>query len=331
MQQTGGALWTFIPREQITAESYKGTIIPPFVHFFQLAQAGKLGGALVQNGCYVPINERPLCGIDLGGYVFSELFSLGSGRANWHHVATLLSSRKVAWLRAECPSDDESLTTLGAVLAQAKWRVVWVQGRMSPFIVFPEKTEDFYSYLKAVNPKEYRNVRSSWRKLQEAGPYNVRFVEGIIPQNLLNELSAIEQQSNKQGEGIFSPKNKNATMTLLQNNDVCIGLLYLHSQLIAWDLDIVHNNTVYSYNRAYNQAFSKFAPGKLLHYANLAHSWEKGISQAELLGDADALKMRIATGGRQRMRLIAFCPGILGGLAFICYSALAKMKPLVAR
>lgn len=292
-------------------------------------------GLLRYNGCVVPFSRLFLGGLGLGGYVYSEMPSIVysdalpenkgymNGSGDIQKGLALLAPR---YILAEAPMKDGGYRRLVANLLENKWKVVERLARESPFVVFDKsRHKDIYSLLRAVNKKEYRNLRASRRKMQDAHVTRIEFWEKPLNAEIAAAMADVETKSNKAGIGIFSPDKFQQTLILLDNVPVRVALLYLDDSLAAWDLDIEHNSCIYSYNRAYDMAFASLAPGKVLHYENLDKAYER-VDRAELLGDADSLKMRLATGVIKRARCAAFPPNLIGRVGWLAYLLHEKVK-----
>lgn len=325
MPKVESADWRYVLRSAREPVMSNGDLkthlrLAPFLSLDALLCAGCADGFFEHGTVRMPFRRIFPAGMLCGGYLHSEIFTLATGETQWSGLDDALADSGVAWLLAEAPQEDSALHGLCATLRKAGWRVYYMPGRASPYIDFTWKEGDFYAALRRANAKEHRNLRTSWRKLKQAGKVEIRFSETEISPELAALLGEVEKKSTKKGTGIFSPQRLRTTLALLDRESVHLALLYLDGTLAAWDLDFFRGGVVYSYNRSYDRSFSAFGPGKILHYANLAHAYARGARKAELLGDADALKMRMATGTRQRCRIAAFSAGFMGSIAHRLFS-----------
>lgn len=307
---------------------FSSLYVAPYITVQALLNAGCAKGVLQCGRSLIPCKPLPARGIAIGGYLHSELCSIAAGEATPAALQQLLKAASFPYLFAEGLKEEKNYRNLSTALRSCGWITRELPGRQSPYIDFPirEHGADLYAFLHQKNPKEYRNLRAARRKLEASYQVSVQFIEAPLTNGLATRLADIEARSSKREVGIFSRTRKNKTMALLRGIPVRVALLLVDGAPVAWDLDIERDGTVYSYNRSYDRAYAAFGPGKLLHYENLNRACAGGARRAELLGDADALKLRLATGVRQRERLAAFRPGILGTAAHAMFRIRQLLK-----
>lgn len=299
----------------------------PFVTLPGMFRAGLADGAFILGGplpdAAVPFARAPLRGLSLGGYLHSEITAIGSGCLDWRGLHSLLTVNGIIHVRGEAPETDTAFFALGEYLKQQGWRVEFYPGKRSPYLDFPESREPdgFCALLREASAKEYRNLRASRRKMEAAHAVAMEFLRLPADEALAARLGAVDENGWKKDLGIFSGARKAATLALFGDTVLNVGLLYLDGALAAWDIDVREGDTVYSYNRSYDARHASLAPGKILHYETLRHAYDEGVSRVHIMGGADALKMRFATGTVQRVHMRAFSPGIAGNVLRRCLAA----------
>ena len=70
-------------------------------------------------------------------------------------------------------------------------------------------------------------------------------------------------------------------------------------RLAAFDFSILHRNRLYLIKTGYDESLGRLAPGLVLRLGIIERCFELGIDAHELLGDADAWKLKFSTSERQ--------------------------------
>lgn len=313
----------------------------PFASLPWLLQSNRNGpsGILRSDGLIIPYKFLTDSCIGLGGYVFSEMqqaaFSVNNSADLDTQLTDLphwLASQGIHGVFIEADKDSTQTHALRNALQDAQWVVHSTPGSLKPFIVLPSGTEfpDFDTLLRSINKKEYRSLQAAKRKLSQQAFY-IEQVKGTISDKAILQCKEIEDGSWKAGKGIFADSKLDGTTQSLKGCETLTSILHINDTAAAWDIDIIHNNTLYSYNRAFKENFKQYVPGKVLHYANIEAAWKRGITHFELLGTADAFKSRFANQTHSRVRIAAFSRHATGRALTTGFSMYSKAKPYIKK
>lgn len=313
----------------------------PFASLPWLLQSNSNGpsGILRNNGLIIPYKFLSDSCIGLGGYVCSEMqrtaFSINNSfnpETQFADLPLWLTSKGIHGVFIEANEDCSQTHALRIVFRRAQWSLRSTPGSLKPFIVLPPVTDfpDFDALLRSINKKEYRSLQSAKRKLAQQ-TFHIEQVKGTISDNTILQCKEIEDGSWKSGKGIFADNKLNGTIQSLKGCETLTSLLFINDTAVAWDIDIIHNNALYSYNRAFKESFRQYAPGKILHYANIEYGWQQGITHFELLGTADAFKSRFANQAHSRVRIAAFSKHATGRALTTGFSVYSMAKPYIKK
>jgi hypothetical protein len=345
-----GETWSLIPSialkyntalSELVAEAAR---IDPFVSLPWLLQANDGPSGILLNRVgkdfLLPAKFRNGLCLGLGGYVHPELgtpiVALGERPLSEEVVSDLpawLISRNIHAVFVEGGCEQRGMTVLSTALETAGWAVGTYPGRKRPSATLPVRESDttFDEMLRGLNAKEFRSLRAARRKLEAAGQVDIATRVGTMSDADVAFCRDVEQRSWKAGKGIFSRKNYETTRLALQSCRTVTSLLRLDGIPIAWDIDILHGDTLYSYNRAFDGVYRRLAPGKVLHYTNLEVAWKRGVRQVELLGDTDPFKEKIADSYVQRGRIVAFSNRMSGRILRLGHACHVRCKPLAKK
>lgn len=339
--------WNFLPcisikyNEGFTKLLETAAQSDPFVSLPWLLQSNSAGpsGVLRNNELLIPCKFLSDSCIGLGGYVCSEMqhttFSIDDAAITDTQLADLpawLTSKGIHGVFIEADDASAQTRALRDAFKSAQWYLHTTSGSLKPFTVLPPAADfpHFDDLLRSINKKEYRSLRSAKRKLSQH-KFHIEQMKGTISDSTIMKCKEIEDASWKAGKGIFATNKLDGTILALKSCETLVSILYINSQAVAWDIDILHNNILYSYNRAYKENFKEYAPGKILHYANIESAWMQGVTHFELLGKADAFKSRFASDTHSRVRMAVFSKHATGRVLSAGYTLYSKVKPYIKK
>ena len=271
-------------------------------------------GIYIKNKVVLHTKNLTWRSMGIGSYVQSELEDVVSTISSQDLGASLIDfpqwlvTQSTHCIFAEGSRDSFIKTGLLKIFARAKWAVCIQEGTTKSVINLPSYQigSTFFDFVGSRNKKELRSLESSIRKIKKLKNVNISQRIGTITDEEIDVCRKVEKKSWKCCQGIFSDDIFEKTKVALQSNTVLISIITIDNEPAAWDIDIIHNNVLYSYNRAYKEIYRKYAFGKFLHYSNIEFAWQKGVCRVELLGSSDAFKNRIADEHKERVRAVFF-------------------------
>lgn len=260
----------------------------------------------------------------LGGYVSSEQQQMGLVSPEIHMetaVSALMdffARRKIKPAIALDVLFDQDPLALSLVhaLESNGWRKLTQPGKQSPYV---QLDSDFDGYLQGIKRRVRREYLRRKRKMEthvETGQRIISSPEAL--RRWLPDMIQIEQASWKKHTGIFSSAHRDLTVRQLFDlaaRDRLRGfLLFSQGQLVAYDLELFHDNRLWSYTVAYDAAYRSYGPGIHLQVEVIKYGFQQKAASVELLGDMQPYKLNWAHGTRQRSTVYLFPPGILAAV-----------------
>jgi CelD/BcsL family acetyltransferase involved in cellulose biosynthesis len=158
------------------------------------------------------------------------------------------------------------------------------------------------------------HVRRTLRKRMEQARVlglRVRILEN--PQDepgLLGRMIVLEGQKRVDGKlvqpfvGRYPEVFQSLFDTLGPRGWVYVALLELGDRLVAWQLGLRCGKRLWEYSKAYDRAFSRFAPGTMLVPAVLDYGFAHGYEEYDFLRGEEPYKKVWSTGFHQNYRLL---------------------------
>jgi len=157
------------------------------------------------------------------------------------------------------------------------------------------------------------HVRRVLRKRMERAKalgLHVRVIEDPHDhQGLVEKMIALEAQKRSEGKLVqpFVGKYREVFQSLFNSlgprNWVYVALMESGDQPVAWQLGFRCGKKLWDYNKAYDHAFSQFAPGTLLVAALLDYGFSHGYEEYDFLRGEEPYKTVWSTGFHERFRL----------------------------
>lgn len=209
------------------------------------------------------------------------------------------------------PADEPSARQLVDGLRSRGWLVNRVFRERCPIVETTGSFEDFYMGLSA---KARANDRRARRRLEREGPAEVRAIEPVDQlETVLAEAFALEAAGwkGRSGTAILSSERQARFYRSLCERFQRLGrlrfsALRLGGELIAFHLDVVHQQRLYALKTSYDERYAAASPGNVLLMAILERAFEDELEAVELLGPASPRKERYATDARDTVVLRAY-------------------------
>jgi CelD/BcsL family acetyltransferase involved in cellulose biosynthesis len=268
--------------------------------------AARRGGALV---ALLPLVARgSVLRSPTNGH--TPLFApLGEPEAVAKVVGAVLPSSAGSLIVGHVPQADESVHALDRASRAARRVTWWEPGQTSPVV---DLEGDFDSYLGRLGRHTRRELARLRRKL-EAEQGDVRVDSFAVPANLQEELQgALELEASgwkgRRGTAILSRPDTAAfyrrfATAFAARGELRLSTLAAGGRLIAFDLCLVANDRAWTIKGAYDEEYRRYAPGLLLLLAEIEDAYSRGLAAVELLGGADAYKLKFTTSSRTHVAL----------------------------
>lgn len=185
------------------------------------------------------------------------------------------------------------------------------------FRILPEKercpylpiTGDSTTQLERLSGHVRRVLRKRMERARALG-LRVRVIEN--PQHeegLVKKMVALEAQKHSDGKlvepfiGRYRDVFQSLFDTLGPRHWVYVALMELGDRPVAWQLGFRCGKRLWDFNKAYDHAFSRFAPGTLLVAALLDYAFSQGYEEYDFLRGEEAYKTVWSTDFHKRFRL----------------------------
>ncbi len=198
------------------------------------------------------------------------------------------------------PADHPAVELLATASRHAR-RLTWIApAHDSPVVDLAGGAEAHRQRLARDTRRELERLR---RKVERE--HDARFDVLVQPADLDAALArGFELESSgwkgRRGTAILSSPATSAFYHGLARRLAAQGALRLSTldvggQAVAFDFGIVSDGALWIPKGGYDETFRRYAPGLLLLWAEIQRAYELGLERVELLGHADAYKLKFAT------------------------------------
>ena len=209
------------------------------------------------------------------------------------------------------PSDDACVGLLAAAADRERRLTLVEHHQRSPIV---ETTGDVADYLRALSRNARRDTERRRRRLTEE--QGATFDVVTAPDNLhaaVEEGLALEARSwkGKRGTAILSDERtarfyRELAATFGAADQLRLSSIAVGGRMIAFDLSLLDHGRLWTLKGAYDEQFSRYAPGIVLTLAEVKRCFELGLEALELLGDDDEWKRKFATSWRDHTSVRAY-------------------------
>lgn len=194
-------------------------------------------------------------------------------------------------------------------------------------------------YRHRLSSNARRQLSKARRRLEREGAIELRAVEQLDPgarlEELMDECFRLEAAGWKGAAGsavASDPRLVAFWKTLLERfhraGSLRVSQLRLEGALLAFCLDVLHQNRLYSLKTSYDENFGYFSPGHVLRIAMIEASIEHGIDAQELLGPMLRWKERYATEVRTTVTLRGYRRTAAGRARYVGrHHLLPRLRP----
>ncbi len=111
-----------------------------------------------------------------------------------------------------------------------------------------------------------------------------------------------------------------------------VALLELGDQPVAYQIGFRCGDKLWDYNKAYDETFSRFAPGTLLLTGMLDYGFERGFREYDFLRGEEPYKLVWSTANHQRFRLLIWNRRVTSRVRkFVYHDAKEAIRSFVAK
>jgi CelD/BcsL family acetyltransferase involved in cellulose biosynthesis len=250
----------------------------------------------------------------------------GAVGENQESVAELVSSlisRRSSWLDLSfIDSTNPLITAMPRAATSVRGRLISRTVLRSPYLAISGAWDDFEQTLprKLVAESTRRH-----KQLAKRGTVEFQFTDGTERlDELLTEGFAIEGSGWKEDAGTAITSRpeterfyREVARWAAARGSLLISFLRLDGKSVAFDLSLLDENSIYDLKGGFDPAYRRFGPGMLLMRETFVRAFDQGFSSFEFLGDTDPYKLAWTDRLRERVRLQAFPPHLVGTAAFI--------------
>jgi CelD/BcsL family acetyltransferase involved in cellulose biosynthesis len=162
--------------------------------------------------------------------------------------------------------------------------------------------EEPLAWLDArLGPKSKKMLRQAEARLIKEGPLEVQFFEGPKLGEAARLLEEVERRSWQFGSSLqrlTHPTQRLFFQTVLksaaQSGSARIGVLFSNRKPIAADLCLIRGKRVALYETVFDQASSRYSPGRLLLQRSIMHAFEQGAREFDFLQGEHGYKQLLA-------------------------------------
>jgi CelD/BcsL family acetyltransferase involved in cellulose biosynthesis len=243
--------------------------------------------------------------------------------------AALLGERARRVSLAFLPPDQAELVRAEAN-AQGR-RVIQRTLARSPYLAIGGGWEEYRERLS----KGFRDdLARSRRRLGERGAVTLEVSTGAAP-DALQQGFEVEASGWKGARGTAIRSHPSllrfytdVALWAAERGWLRLAFLRLDGRALAFDLCLEHAGVHYLLKTGYDPSFAELGPGKLLREEMLARAFRERLRSYELLGAAEAWKLRWTSTTRPRELVQAFRPSPLG---LLDWSLHRHARPLAKR
>lgn len=251
---------------------------------------------------------------------------LGAGNTSISELTEKLfeDRRSVICLDFVDPNDC-GLAVFGESARAANYRVLLRSLQRSPYIALHD---DWPRYQNGLSKKLRSELRRRRKRLGEIGELRLEIVNGERElEARLEEAFGVEAAGWKGVRGTAMTSHT-ATRTFYSGaarwaagaGFLRLAFLRLDNRAIAFDYCFELDGTHYLVKTGYDPAFEKYGPGMLLRNGMLERAFAIGLNNYEFLGDDAPWKRAWADSCRDRLRVQAFSPSVLGTLERVAHT-----------
>jgi CelD/BcsL family acetyltransferase involved in cellulose biosynthesis len=220
-------------------------------------------------------------------------------------VEAAVAARFPSLVVGPLPADDAAVGLLLEASRRAR-RHTWIAAaHASPVVdILPGGVEDYRRRLPRSTRRELERLR---RKLEREHPVTFEtLAEPEDPRAALQRGLEVEKSGwkGRRGTAILSAPDTAAFYREVASRLASEGALRLSTleagrRVLAFDFAIVSDGALWLPKGAYDEAFSRYAPGLLLLLAEIERAHELGLDRVELLGTSEPYKLKFASRVRQ--------------------------------
>lgn len=230
-------------------------------------------------------------------------------------------------------AEDPVASALISILVDKRWTKVERPGKKSPYIIISGTFDDYFMNVKRRVRKEYKRCK---RNLES--DYQIKRELITSPERLdmwLDEMIRIERISWKREVGLFSAGNQKTSLTrfksLADSDKIRVFLLIANEKLVAYDIEIMDSNILWSFNTAFDPEFGKYGPGIDLQLEVIRYAFDHNVDRVELLGDNLPYKRSFAHHTHDRSTVYLFPPGLPALFGPFILKSVKQLKGLVRK
>lgn len=162
--------------------------------------------------------------------------------------------------------------------------------------------QDWNEYLGMLSGKERHEVRRKLRRLEQAGPGDIRILEKVqATEAELNRFFTMFRQSRRDKNSFMDAPMESYFRLLLkklgESGVLKLYLLEMKERIVAASLCFDYQDTTFLYNSCYDPTFKQFSVGLLCNVFTIRNSIETGHKRYDFLKGDEPYKRRL--GGRE--------------------------------
>ncbi|RKY57676.1 MAG: hypothetical protein DRP96_09570 [Candidatus Neomarinimicrobiota bacterium] len=236
------------------------------------------------------------------------------------------------WEIAELKSiEAESPTTKGLLnYLEDKKKFVIEDGLQSPYEIFES---DWDTHLKN-RSKNYKNdFRKCFNRLKKTDNYKIFCIDTFdVFEQYYDSLIKVSGHSWKAKEGTDLKSStqlqdfyKNFTQVASKDGLFLVYVLIINSDIVAFNYYLRHNNDLVAIRSDYNEEFSYFMPGTILHLKCLQDNMDAGKRwEYDLTGNVSAYKLKFVKNIRKHLNITVAGTHLLSKLLVSIKDRIAK-------
>lgn len=195
----------------------------------------------------------------------------------------------------------------------------------SPYI---DTTCGWEEYKRRIGTRMRADIRRRRRRMDDEGKVTVEVHDGSVGlEALLDEGFGVEAAGWKgqTGTAIAADPTTVRFYTEIARWAAARGwlrlcFLRLDDRAVAFDYNLDADGVYYGLKGGYDEAFRRFAPGKILLMEMIERIFEQDATRYEFLGEEEPYKLEWADGTRPRALTQVFSPSVLGRVERLAYS-----------
>lgn len=176
-------------------------------------------------------------------------------------------------------------------------------------------TGNWDEWLAGRSKSKRENIRRKHRKLVEKMGARIDIVSGVRDdlQHYLEQCWQVSAKTwkHRQGSSIAADKSRSEFYQKIAASDkhwIVIGMLYLDSEPIAFEYNILYKGTLYNMKLGYDEEYRKLSPGWVLRIELVKWVFENNIRAFDYMGYAAGYKNDFSNGelGQENMRVYSY-------------------------